>query len=125
MSSMQENHMYLLPLTDKITVTRQVDANPDIDDWGVAEYETVSTEHACHIFYNYKLEPMTSYSGVNADGTVVTYTAKIYMRGLVDVEKKDKILFDDMLGNPVEKEILRIYPVRDFGGKVLATVVVI
>lgn len=117
--------MYLLPLTDKVTVVRQVDTTPDVDDWGVAEYETVSTEHPCHIFYNYKLEPMTSYSGVNADGTIILYTAKIYMRGLVDVEKKDKILFEDMQGDTVEKEILRIYPVRDFGGKVLATVVVV
>ena len=30
-----------------------------------------------------------------------------------------------MVGNTVEKEILTVYPVRDFGGKVLATCLII
>lgn len=116
---MISNHMFLLPLNDKIVVTRQAD-NPDIDDWGVANYERVSTEYACHIAYNYKLEAMTV-----ASGTSIVYTAKIYLRGLVMLEGKDKVMFMDMNGNTVEKDILTVYPVRDFGGKVLATCLII
>lgn len=117
---MISNHMYLLPLNDKVTVIRQSNENPDIDEWGVAKYESTSKEYKCHISYNYKLEPVTI-----GEGTNIVYTAKIYFRGLVNLDGKDKIGFIDMNGAYVEKEILTVYPVRDFGGKVLATCLIV
>lgn len=117
---MISNHMYLLPLNDKVTVIKQINKNPDIDEWGVAEYESISKEYKCHISYNYKLEPVTI-----GEGTNIVYTAKIYFRGLVNLDGKDKIGFSDMNGAYVEKEILTVYPVRDFGGKVLATCLIV
>ena len=63
---MISNHMYLLPLNDKVTVIRQINENPDIDEWGVAEYESTSKEYKCHISYNYKLEPVTISEGTNS-----------------------------------------------------------
>ena len=117
---MISNHMYLLPLNDKVTVIKQINKNPDIDEWGVAEYESTSKEYKCHISYNYKLEPVTIGEGNN-----IVYTAKIYFRGLVNLDGKDKIGFSDMNGAYVEKEILTVYPVRDFGGKVLATCLIV
>lgn len=116
---MISNHMGLVPLNDRIIITRQSE-EPDVDEWGVAQYEMISVEYACHIAYNYKLEAMTI-----ASGNTIVYTAKIYLRGLVMLEGKDKVEFTDMVGNTVEKEILTVYPVRDFGGKVLATCLIV
>ena len=113
--------MGLVPLTDKIIVTRQSES-PDVDEWGVAQYEKISTEYRCHISYNYKQEAI---SINNTIGNTIVYTAKIYFRGLVMLENEDKIEFTDMCGNIVEKEILTVYPVRDFSGKVLATCLVV
>lgn len=116
--------MGLVPLTDKIIVTRQAES-PNVDEWGVAQYEKISTEYRCHISYNYKQEAI-SYNHYSSNiGNVIVYTAKIYFRGLVMLENEDKIEFTDMCGNTVEKEIITVYPVRDFSGKVLATCLVV
>ena len=121
---MISNHMGLVPLTDKIIVTRQAES-PDVDEWGVAQYEKISTEYKCHISYNYKQEAISYNHYSNGIGNTIVYTAKIYFRGLVMIENEDKIEFTDMCGNIVEKEILTVYPVRDFSGKVLATCLIV
>lgn len=117
---MNSNHMFLVPLKDTITIVEQTDAVPDIDEWGVPTYEEVTNVYPCHIAYNCKQESITI-----GKGTVFVYTAKIYLRGLVGIEKLDKIMFDDMMGKTVEKEVQAVYPVRDFGGKVLATCLIV
>ena len=116
--------MGLVPLTDTIIVTRQAE-NPDVDEWGVAQYEKVSKEYKCHISYNYKQEAISYSNHSDGIGNTIVYTAKIYFRGLVMLEHEDKIEFTDMCGNIVEKEIITVYPVRDFIGKVLATCLVV
>lgn len=121
---MISNHMGLVPLTDKINITRQAE-NPDVDEWGVAQYEKVSKEYKCHISYNYKQEAISYGSNSKGIGNTIVYTAKIYLRGLVLIENEDKIEFTDMCGNIVEKELITVYPVRDFIGKVLATCLVV
>ena len=121
---MISNHIGLVPLTDQIIVTRQSE-NPNVDEWGVAQYEKISTEYRCHISYNYKQEAISYNHYSNGIGNTIVYTAKIYFRGLVMLDNEDKIEFTDMCGNIVEKEILTIYPVRDFSGKVLATCLIV
>lgn len=121
---MISNHMGLVPLTDRIIVTRQSE-NPDVDEWGVAQYEKVSKEYKCHISYNYKQEAISYNDYSSGIGNTIVYTAKIYIRGLVMIEHKDKIEFTDMCGNTVEKDLITVYPVRDFSGKVLATCLVV
>lgn len=117
---MISNHMFLLPLNDKCTVINQSTTPRGIDDWGVPIYDTVTTDYACHISYNYKLESVTI-----GKGESIVYTAKIYFRGLVHLDGKDKIRFEDMNGVITEKCIEAVYPVRDFGGKVLATCLIV
>ena len=121
---MISNHMGLIPLTDIIEVIQQKDTG-GLDDWGVAIYENIVTEYKCHISYNYNNEAITAVTGEAPAGTQIVYTAKIYLRGLVHLDKEDKIRFADMNDATVEYKILSVRPVRDFGGKVLATCVTI
>lgn len=116
---MYSNNMFLLPMRDKVLVTKQSD-NPVLDEWGVPVYEEVTKEYKCTIIYNTKLEEMAV-----SQGKTIVYYAKIYLRGLVNLEGSDKIKYIDPNGDAIEKDILAVRPIRDFGGKVLATYVVI
>lgn len=113
------NSFGLVPLRDKVTVTKQ-SVTPLLDDWGEPIYETESMEYPCNFTYNYKNETASNY-----EGKLIVYTAKIYIKGLVKLDKQDKIQFIDMADNIVEKEIVTAYPVRDMAGKVLYTCVLI
>lgn len=116
---MKSNHIGVIPLNDTIFVTKQIE-NPELDEWGVPMYDEVTKEYKCHISYNHKQETIQV-----GKGKIIVYTAKIYIEYLAFLEKQDKISFYDMLGNLIEKEIETVYPVRDFGGNIIATCVIV
>ena len=113
------NSFGIMPTNDKITVIKQ-DNTPSLDDWGNPVYKEDRQEYKCTLLYNYKNDVLEFF-----DGKVQIYTAKVYIRGLVPIDRQDKVEFVDLTGNTASLEINNVYPVRDFRGKVLYTCVVV
>lgn len=106
----------VVPMRDKIIVTEQVDGG--LDDWGRPIYSAEEKTFPCTIFQNLNEE-----SVVIGEGKTKVFSAKIYSRLLVPVEQDAKIKLYDMYGKIVEKTVIKVSPIRDFGGRILATTI--
>ncbi len=109
------NSLGVIPMRDIITVISQ-DHEAKVDDWGIPIYSETTAEYKCHIEYNYKLEAVNI-----GQGKTEVFTARIYLKSKVILKEEDVVRFLDINDVMVEKKILQVKPMRDFGGRVLYT----
>ncbi|MBE7117262.1 hypothetical protein FT641_27200 [Bacillus paranthracis] len=95
----------LFPLNQKATVIKSA-----VDEWGIASDTPTETEYDVRVDYSSAVEMLTS------DGKEVKTTAKLYFKGIPDIDYTDDIRFDRY-----ERKPIRIQPLRDLSGEIFYT----
>jgi hypothetical protein len=105
----------MIPMKDQITVVKP----QGFDRWG-EPLGILELQVKCRIdlTVDSKKTPV-------GNGDEEVYSGVIHMKGLVDVGYEDTLEWTDEFGEERSEKPLKIVPIKDFGGKVILTKVLI
>lgn len=104
-----------VPMPHKVTILTA----GALDDWGISS-EGKSTTVNARVSYNTKKDAITV-----ASGDSITFTARMLLEGLPDVEYEDYIVFVDERGKSFKKQPLEIDYKYDLSGSAVAVAVTV